>query len=209
MLILGLTGSIGMGKSTTAAMFRDLGVPVYDADAAVHAAYAKGGACVEPLRAAFPGVVKDDAVDREALRRAVLGRPDEIKRLNSIVHPIVRALQKAFRDAARTAGADLVVLDVPLLFETGGDTRVDAVAVVTAPAEMQRERVLSREGMSVERMEALLAQQTPDAEKRAQADFVIDTSLGLEPARRQVAEIVAVMRDPARRPPSRRDWTPA
>jgi len=209
MLILGLTGSIGMGKSTTAAMFRDLGVPVYDADAAVHAAYAKGGACVEPLRAAFPGVVKDDAVDREALRRAVLGRPDEIKRLNSIVHPIVRGLQKAFRDAARTAGADLVVLDVPLLFETGGDTRVDAVAVVTAPPEIQRERVLSREGMSVERMEALLAQQTPDAEKRAQADFVIDTSLGLEPARRQVAEIVAVMRDPARRPPSRRDRTPA
>ena len=209
MLILGLTGSIGMGKSTTAAMFRDLGVPVYDADAAVHAAYAKGGACVEPLRAEFPGVVKDDAVDREALRRAVLGRPDEIKRLNSIVHPIVRGLQKAFRDAARTAGADLVVLDVPLLFETGGDTRVDAVAVVTAPPEIQRERVLSREGMSVERMEALLAQQTPDAEKRAQADFVIDTSLGLEPARRQVAEIVAVMRDPVRRPPSRRDRTPA
>jgi len=209
MLILGLTGSIGMGKSTTAAMFRDLGLPVYDADAAVHAAYAKGGACVEPLRAAFPGVVKDDAVDREALRRAVLGRPDEIKRLNSIVHPIVRALQKAFRDAARTAGADLVVLDVPLLFETGGDTRVDAVAVVTAPPEIQRERVLAREGMSVERMAALLAQQTPDAEKRAQADFVIDTSLGLEPARRQVAEIVAVMRDPARRPPSRRDRTSA
>jgi len=209
MLILGLTGSIGMGKSTTAAMFRDLGVPVYDADAAVHAAYAKGGACVEPLRAAFPGVVKDDTVDREALRRAVLGRPDEIKRLNSIVHPIVRALQKAFRDAARTAGADLVVLDVPLLFETGGDTRVDAVAVVTAPPEIQRERVLAREGMSVERMAALLAQQTPDAEKRAQADFVIDTSLGLEPARRQVAEIVAVMRDPARRPPSRRDRTSA
>jgi len=209
MLILGLTGSIGMGKSTTAAMFRDLGLPVYDADAAVHAAYAKGGACVEPLRAAFPGVVKDDAVDREALRRAVLGRPDEIERLNSIVHPIVRGLQKAFRDAARTAGADLIVLDVPLLFETRGDTLVDAVAVVTAPPEIQRERVLAREGMSVERMAALLAQQTPDAEKRAQADFVIDTSLGLEPARRQVAEIVAVMRDPARRPPSRRDRTSA
>jgi dephospho-CoA kinase len=204
MLILGLTGSIGMGKSTTAAMFREAGAPVYDADAAVHAAYAKGGACVEPLRTAFPGVVKDDAVDREALRQAVLGRPDELKRLERIVHPIIRGEQKAFFDTAREAKADLIVMDIPLLFENDGETHVDAVAVVTAPAEVQRERVLQRDGMTPERLAAILAQQTPDAEKRARADFVIDTSRGLEPARAQVAEIVAIMRDPARRPPSRR-----
>jgi dephospho-CoA kinase len=205
MLIVGLTGSIGMGKSTTAAMFREAGAPVYDADAAVHAAYAKGGACVEPLRLAFPGVVKDGAVDREALRQAVLGDPAELKRLGSIVHPIIKGEQKAFFDAAKAAGADLVVMDVPLLFENGGDRLVDAVAVVTASPEVQRARVLEREGMTPERLAAILAQQTPDAEKRARADFVIDTGQGLEPVRRQVAEILAVMRDPARRPPSRRD----
>jgi dephospho-CoA kinase len=208
-LILGLTGSIGMGKSTTAAMFKDLGVPVYDADAAVHAAYARGGACVEPLRTAFPGVVKDDAVDREALRQAVLGQPAELKRLEQIVHPIIRGEQKAFFDAARAAGADLIVMDIPLLFENGGERMVDAVAVVTAPAETQRERVLKRAGMTPERLAAILAQQTPDAEKRARADFVIDTGRGLEPVRREVAEIIGVMRDPARRPSARRDRTPA
>ena len=209
MLTLGLTGSIGMGKSTTAAMFREAGVPVYDADAAVHRAYEKGGACVEPLRSAFPGVVKDDAVDREALRQAVLGDPAELKRLNGIVHPIIRAEQRAFFDAARAAGADLVVLDIPLLFEGRGEDRMDAVVVVTAPPELQRERVLQRAGMTAERLEAILAHQVPDADKRARADFVVDTSLGLEPVRRQVAEIIAIMRDPARRPKSRRDQAPA
>jgi dephospho-CoA kinase len=204
-IVLGLTGSIGMGKSTTAAMFREAGVPVYDADAAVHATYEKGGACVEPLRAAFPGVVRDDAVDREALRQAVLGRPEELKRLGGIVHPIIRGEQRAFFDAAAEAGEDLVVMDVPLLFENGGERHVDAVAVVTAPAEVQRARVLDREGMSPGRLAAILAQQTPDAEKRARADFVIDTGQGLEPVRRQVAEIIAILRDPSRRPPSRRD----
>jgi len=204
MKIIGLTGSIGMGKSTTAAMFREAGVPVYDADAAVHAAYAKGGACVEPLGAAFPGVVKDGAVDREALRQAVLGDPEELKRLGSIVHPLLKGQQEAFFAAAKAAGADLVVMDIPLLFENGGEAKVDAVAVVTAPAQVQRERVLQREGMTAERLDAILAQQTPDAEKRARADFVIDTSQGLEPVRRQVAEILAVMRDPDRRPASRR-----
>jgi dephospho-CoA kinase len=203
LIVLGLTGSIGMGKSTTAAMFRELGVPVYDADAEVHAAYAKGGACVEPVGAAFPGVVKDGAIDREALRRAVLGDPAALKRLNSVVHPIIGALRTHFFKEAEVAGADLVVLDIPLLFEGGGERGVDAVAVVTAPAELQRERVLQREGMSPERLAAILAQQTPDAEKRARADFVIDTSHGLEPVRRQVAEIVAIMRDPARRPKPR------
>jgi dephospho-CoA kinase len=208
-IVLGLTGSIGMGKSTTAAMFREAGVPVYDADAAVHATYAKGGACVEPLRAAFPGVVRDDAVDREALRQAVLGQPEELRRLSSIVHPIIRGEQRVFFEAARESGADLIVMDIPLLFENGGQAQVDAVAVVTAPAEVQRDRVLQRDGMTPERFAAILAQQTPDAEKRAGADFVIDTGKGLEPVRRQVAEIIAVMRDPARRPPSRKQKAPA
>jgi dephospho-CoA kinase len=197
---LGLTGSIGMGKSTTAAMFREAGVPVYDADAEVHAAYAKGGACVAPLDAAFPGVVKDGAVDREALRQAVLGKPEQMQRLNSVVHPIVGALRTTFFDDAKASGADLVVLDIPLLFEGGGEHGVDAVAVVTAPPEIQRARVLQREGMTPERLDAILAQQMPDAEKQARADFVIDTGQGLEPVRRQVAEILAVMRDPQRRP---------
>jgi len=206
-ILLGLTGSIGRGKSTTAAMFREAGVPVYDADAAVHAAYAKGGACVEPLGATFPGVVRDGAVDREALRQAVLGKPEVMQRLNSIVHPIIGALRTSFFEDAAAAGADLVVMDIPLLYETGGEARMDAVAVVTATPEIQRERVLQREGMSPERLDAILAQQMPDAEKRARADFVIDTGHGLEPVRRQVAEIIAIMRDPARRP--NRDKTPA
>ena len=200
MILLGLTGSIGMGKSTTAQVFREVGVPVYDADAEVHASYAPGGACVEPVGAAFPGVVKDGAVDREALRQAVLGQPEELKRLNSVVHPIIGALRRTFFDEAQAAGADLVVLDIPLLFEGGGERGMDAVAVVTAPLEMQRERVLQREGMTAERFGAILAHQMPDAEKRARADFVIDTSRGLEPVRRQVDEILAVMRDPQRRP---------
>jgi len=200
---LGLTGSIGMGKSTTAAMFRAAGAPVYDADAEVHAAYAKGGACVEAVGAAFPGAVKDGAVDREFLRQAVLGKPEELRRLNRVVHPIISALRDRFFEAARAAGADLVVLDIPLLFEGGGEQGMDAVAVVTAPPELQRERVLQREGMTPERLEAILAHQTPDAEKRARADFVIDTSQGLEPVRRQVDEILAALRDPQFR--SRRD----
>ena len=203
MIRLGLTGSIGMGKSTTAAMFRELGVPVYDADAEVHAAYAQGGACVGPLGAAFPGVVKDGAVDREALRKIVLEDPAALVRLNGIVHPIVGKARERFFDAAHAAGTDLVVLDVPLLFEKGAPDGLDAVVVVTAPPELQRQRVLEREGMTPERLAAILAQQTPDAEKRARADFVIDTSQGLEPVRRQVAEIIAIMRDPRRRPPAR------
>lgn len=207
MIILGLTGSIGMGKSTTAAMFREAGVPVYDADAQVHASYAKGGACVGPVGEAFPGVVKDGAVDREALRQAVLGKPEELKRLNSIVHPIIGALRTHFFEDAEAAGADLVVLDIPLLFEGRGDRGMDAVAVVSAPPEVQRARVLQREGMTAERFEAILGHQMPDAEKRARADFVIETGDGLEPVRRQVAEIIAVMRDPQRRP--KRDRTPA
>jgi dephospho-CoA kinase len=204
MILIGLTGSIGMGKSTTAAMFHDAGVPVYDADAAVHGLYDLGGAAVAPVGEAFPGVVRDGRVDREALREAVLGKPDELKRLNAIVHPLVGRDRAGFFAKAQAEGAEMVVLDIPLLFETGGHTNVDAVVVASAPADMQRERVLARPGMSPQRLDAILAQQLADAEKRARAHFVVDTSRGLEPAREQVAEIIAVMRDPQKRPPSTR-----
>jgi len=200
MILIGLTGSIGMGKSTTAAMFREAGVPVYDADAAVYDLYDTDGAAVGPVGEAFPGVVKDRAIDREALRQRVLGDPEALKRLNAIVHPLVGRDRAGFFKAAEAAGADMVVLDIPLLFETGGHANVDAIVVVSAPPEMQRERVLARPGMSPERLDAILAQQMADAEKRARAHFVVDTGHGLEPARAQVAEIIAVMRDPARRP---------
>ncbi|RAK59421.1 dephospho-CoA kinase [Phenylobacterium hankyongense] len=200
MIVVGLTGSIGMGKSTTAAMFREAGVPVYDADAAVHDLYAKGGAAVAPVGEAFPGVVRDGAVDREALRRQVLGDPEALKRLNAIVHPLVGRDRVGFFERAQAQGADLVVLDIPLLFETGGHANMDAVVVVTAPAELQRERVLARPGMTPARLDAILAEQMADAEKRARAHFVVDTGRGLEAAREQVAEIVAVLRDPARTP---------
>jgi dephospho-CoA kinase len=201
-IVVGLTGSIGMGKSTTAAMFREAGVPVYDADAAVHDLYAKGGAAVAPVGEAFPGVVRAGAVDREALRQRVLGDPEALKRLNAIVHPLVGRDRVGFFREAEAQGADMVVLDIPLLFETGGHANMDAVVVVTAPAELQRERVLARPGMTPERLDAILAQQMADAEKRALAHFVVDTSRGLEAAREQVAEIVAVLRDPARTPVS-------
>ena len=194
MRIIGLTGSIGMGKSTTAAMFREAGIPVYDADAEVHKAYDVGGAAVEPVGAAFPGVVRDGRVDREELRKRVLGDPAALKVLNGIVHPIVGKARAQVFEEAEAAGADMVLLDVPLLFETGGDRNVEKVIVVSAPAEMQRARVLAREGMTPERLDAILAQQTPDAEKRARADYVVDTGRGLEAARAQVAEIIAALR---------------
>ncbi|WP_297691317.1 dephospho-CoA kinase [Phenylobacterium sp.] len=207
MILLGLTGSIGMGKSTTAAMFREAGVPVYDADAAVADLYVRGGAAVRPVGEAFPGVVKDGAIDREALRQRVLGDPEALKRLNAIVHPLVGRDRGKFFEGAQAMGADMVVLDIPLLFETGGHANVDAVVVASAPPEMQRERVLARPGMTPERLDAILAQQTPDPEKRARAHFVVDTGRGLEHARLQVGEIIAIMRDPQRRPS--RDRTPA
>lgn len=194
MRIIGLTGSIGMGKSTTAAMFRDLGIPVYDADAAVHDLYDRGGAAVGPVGEAFPGVVKEGRVDREELRKRVLGQPEELKRLNAIVHPLVGRDRIGFFKAAEDAGADMVVLDVPLLYETGGDANVEAVVVVSAPPEMQRERVLARPGMSPERLDAILAQQMADAEKRARAHYIVDTGRGLDAAREQVAAIVADLR---------------
>ena len=194
MKVIGLTGSIGMGKSTTAAMFRAAGIPVYDADAAVHEAYAVGGVAVGPVGEAFPGTVKDGRVDREALRQAVLGKPEQMAKLNSIVHPLIGAARSDVFEKARAAGADMIVMDVPLIFETGGQRNMDAVIVVSAPPEMQRERVLAREGMTPERLEAILSQQMPDAEKRALADYVVDTGRGLEPAQAQVTEIIGKLR---------------
>lgn len=194
MKIIGLTGSIGMGKSTTAAMFRDAGIPVYDADAAVHRAYDVGGIAVGPVGAAFPGVVRDGRVDREALRQAVLGKPEELRKLNGIVHPLIGRERADVFEKARADGADMIIMDVPLIYETGGEKGMDAVIVVSAPAEMQRERVLAREGMTPERLDAILAQQVPDAEKRRRADYVVDTGRGLEAAREQVTAIIAKLR---------------
>lgn len=194
MKTIGLTGSIGMGKSTTAAMFVAEGVPVYDADAEVAKMYLKGGAAVAPLEEAFPGVVVDGAVDRALLSAKVVGDHAAMDALNRIVHPLLGAGRAAFFEAARASGADLVVLDIPLLFETGGERNMDAVVVVSAPAGMQRERVLAREGMSEAKLDGILARQMPDADKRAKANFVIDTGQGLEPARKQVREVLAALR---------------
>jgi dephospho-CoA kinase len=191
MIIVGLTGSIGMGKSTTSAMFQAEGVPVYDADAAVHALYAKGGAAVEPVEAAFPGVVTDGAIDRAKLSAHVVGNPEALKRLETIVHPLVGESRKVFFEAALEANAPLVILDIPLLFETGGERNVAAVIVVSAPEAIQRERVMARPDMTAEKLDAILARQLPDAEKRARADIVIDTSKGLDSAREQVRAAIA------------------
>ena len=189
MIILGLTGSIGMGKSTTAKMFAEAGVPVSDADRMVHALYA--GAAVPHIEKAFPGTVSDGVVDRDKLAAAVLGDPARLRELEAIVHPLVRAETDTFVERHRQAEAPLIVLDIPLLFETGGMDRVDRILVVTAPADVQRERVLSRPGMTEEKFEAILAKQVPDAEKRRRADFVIDTSRGMDAARENVLRIIA------------------
>ena len=193
-VFLGLTGSIGMGKSTTAAMFRDAGVPVHDADATVHALYR--GAAAPLIEAAFPGTTGANGVDRAKLRDAVVGDPDAMRRLEGIVHPLVRAENDRFRREVRAEGHPLAVLDIPLLFETGGDARCEAVVVVSAPAAVQRERVLARGTMSEREFEAVLARQTPDSEKRARADHVIDTSRGLPHARSRVRDIVAELSNP-------------
>jgi len=198
MRIIGLTGSIGMGKSTTMQLFSEQGVPVYDADAAVHAVYA--GAAVPVVEAAFPGTTADGKVDRQKLSAKVLGNPEALKKLEQIVHPMLGAHRQQFLADAEKSGAPIAVLDVPLLFETGGEKRVDAVVVVSAPAEMQRARVLARENMTQEKLDAILARQTPDAEKRRRADFVVDTSSGLEPVRAQIRDILTkVANMPVRR----------
>jgi len=189
MFILGLTGSVGMGKSATAKMFADEGVPVHDADAAVHALYE--GEAVPLIEAAFPGTTASGKVDRGKLGERVLGHPEEIKRLERIVHPLVARVRDDFLSGAERAGAKVALLDIPLLYETGGETRCDAVVVVSAPAEVQRERVLMRPGMTEAKLAAILAKQVPDADKRARADFVVDTSQGFDLARQQVRDILA------------------
>ncbi|MDO8290773.1 MAG: dephospho-CoA kinase [Parvibaculum sp.] len=193
MLLIGLTGSIGMGKSETAKMFARLGVPVYDADAAVHALYAKGGAAVKPMGQAFPNVIVDGAVDRQALARAVLGLPDEMKKLEAIVHPLVGQAQLEFLKAKMAEGYKAVLLDIPLLYETGGETRVDVVVVVSAPYHIQEQRVMARPNMDMAKFAAIHAKQVPDAEKRARADFVIDTDRGLDHAFESVKAVVAAL----------------
>ncbi|MGE5566653.1 MAG: dephospho-CoA kinase [Parcubacteria group bacterium] len=194
MIVVGLTGSIGMGKSTTAAMFRDEGVPVYDADAAVHEIYAPGGAAVAPIEAAFPGTTGPNGVDRAKLSARVVGHPEELKRLESIVHPLIAESRARFFADAQAKGADIVVLDIPLLFETGGEKAMNAVVVVSAPAEVQRSRVLGREGMDEAKLDAILARQMKNEEKCARAHFVVDTGQGLDHARAQVRDILATLR---------------
>jgi dephospho-CoA kinase len=198
MLILGLTGSMGMGKSTTAKLFAEAGVPVYDADAAVHQIYE--GEAAPVIEAAFPGTTVDGKVDRARLSARVLHNPAAIKQLEQIVHPMLGASRQKFLDDAERSGAPIAVVDVPLLFETGGEKRVDAVVVVTTTPEVQRERILARDSMTNEKLDAILARQLPDAEKRKRADFVVDTSHGLDPVRARIRDILAeVVKMPRRR----------
>jgi dephospho-CoA kinase len=192
MIIIGLTGSIGMGKSTTAQMFRDEGCPVFDADAAVHDLYAKGGKAVPIIRSVFPDAIKDGAVDRSVLGEHMRADPLQLKVLESFIHPLVSEAREAFFQTHQDA--DIVVMDIPLLFETGLDKAVHKIVVVTAPADIQRERVMARAGMTAELFESLLARQTPDAEKRKRAQFLIFTDRGLESAREQVQDILRELR---------------
>jgi dephospho-CoA kinase len=188
MLILGLTGSIGMGKSTTAKLFAEAGVPVYDADAAVHGLYE--GEAVPAIEAAFPGTTAGGKVDRARLSARVVHDPAAIRQLEQIVHPMLGAFRQKFLDDAERSGAPVAVVDVPLLFETGGEKRVDAVVVVTTTPEIQRQRILARDNMSSEKFDAILTRQLPDAEKRRRADFVVDTSNGLDPVRLRIRDIL-------------------
>ncbi|MDX2265033.1 MAG: dephospho-CoA kinase [Hyphomicrobiales bacterium] len=189
MFILGVTGSIGMGKTTVAGMLRDLGAPVFDSDAAVHELYAGEAAAL--IEAAFPGAAREGSVDRAALRARLIADPSGVARLEAIVHPLVRRAQWTFLKAARASGAPLAALDIPLLYETGADALMDAVMVVSAPPDVQRARVLARPGMTEEAFGALLARQTPDAEKRARADIVVDTGVSLEATRTQIRQVLA------------------
>jgi dephospho-CoA kinase len=198
MIILGLTGSIGMGKSTTAKLFAEAGVPVYDADAAVHKIYE--GEAAPAIEAAFPGTTGDGKVDRNKLSAKVVHDPAAMRRLEQIVHPMLGASRQKFLHDAEQSGAPVAVVDVPLLFETGGEKRVDAVVVVTTTPEIQRQRILTRDNMTGEKLDALLARQLPDAEKRRRADFVVDTSHGLDSVRARIRDIL----DQAAKMPRRR-----
>jgi dephospho-CoA kinase len=190
MIILGLTGGIGMGKSTAAAAFRRARIPVFDADAAVHRLQARGGHAVRAIEAAFPGTVRDGAVDRVALRQAVLGKPDALARLEAILHPMVRQEERSFVARARRRGDRAVVLDIPLLFETGGDARVDRVVVVSAPRSVQMQRIRARRRMSAADIAAVIARQMPDAEKRRRADVVVHTGLSRHHALRTISRLI-------------------
>lgn len=202
-LIIGLTGSVGMGKSTVALMLRELDVPVFDADAEVHRLQGPGGALVGPIEEAFPGTTGPDGVDRKRLSPLVLGKPDALKKLEDIVHPAVRAQRGRFLQ--RHADAPLICFDIPLLFETGGEKDVDVVLVVSAPAELQRERVMARPAMTREKLDSILALQLPDGQKRERADFVIENGGALEDTEAQVRKIVAILREePAKWLASRR-----
>lgn len=192
MIIIGLTGSIGTGKSTTAGMFRDLGVPVNDADQVVHDLYRNEA--VDPVGAVFPEAVKDGTVDRKTLSRLLSADPSLFKKLEAIVHPLVRKKETEFLEHHRKAGSDVVLLDIPLLFETAGTDRVDVVVVVTCSPEVQRQRVLNRPGMTEEKFELILSRQVPDAEKRRRADYIVDTDHGLDSAKRQVGDLLAAIR---------------
>jgi dephospho-CoA kinase len=194
MVILGLTGSIGMGKSTTARMLRRLGVPLYDSDAEVHRLLGKGGRAVAPVGAAFPGVVKDGAVDRADLGARVFGRPAELKKLEGIIHPMVREIETRFVRRMAARRAPLVVFDIPLLFETRSDQRCDASLVVSAPGLIQRARVLARPGMTMERLAGILARQLPDGEKRRRADFVVLSGLGRALTLRRLRKVVSLLK---------------
>jgi len=189
MIILGLTGSIGMGKSTTAKLFAEAGVPVYDADATVHKIYE--GEAVPAIEAAFPGTTVGGKVDRNRLSAQVVHDPAAIKRLEGIVHPMLGASRQKFLHDAEQSGAPVAVVDVPLLYETGGEKRVDAVVVVTTTPEIQRQRILARDNMTSEKLDAILARQLPDAEKRKRADFIVDTSHGLDPVRARIRDILS------------------
>jgi dephospho-CoA kinase len=196
MITLGLTGSIGMGKSATAGMFAEAGCPVYDADAEVHRLYAKGGAAVGPVEAAFPGVEENGAINRARLSAQVVGDHAAMDRLNGIVWPLLGANRREFFRKAEEDQVAIVVLDIPLLFETGGERNMDAVVVVSAPADIQRKRVLAREDMNEAKLDAILARQMADAEKRAKAHFIVDTSRGFDAARAQVRDIIAQLKHP-------------
>ncbi len=192
MIVLGLTGSIGMGKSTTAAMFRALGIMVHDADATVHALYA--GKAAPVVEALFPGTVIDGKVDRNLLSAKVIGNSEAMRKLEQAIHPLVHEEERIFLENARASGQKLVVLDIPLLFETGGENRVDGIVVVTAEPDEQQRRVLARPGMNEEKFAAIRARQIPDAQKRQLADFVVVTDFGIENAKAQVAKIVEAVR---------------
>lgn len=194
MLIIGLTGSIGMGKSETSKMFARHGVPVCDSDALVHQLYERGGAAVQPVSEAFPDVVVDGRIDREKLSKHVIGKPEAIRKLETIVHPLVGLAQWNFLKTNAERGTPMVVLDIPLLLESRGPKRVDVVVVVSAPADMQRARVLARPGMTAEKLDAILQKQMPDAEKRSKADYIIDTSQGLAHAEAQVVSLIETLR---------------